>query len=154
MQELQGKLSPCEISISGVGEETVSKHVTNVTLSSAFHDDGDSITVQCHVVEKLVETLSCCNLLSIHQLPCLEGKQLADPGFGKTSKIENLLGVGDCNKAFRQEFIQPENTAILMTKTLFGWTISGQTTTGNYNRDSGNYNRCIMNSSPLMELKC
>ena len=114
-QELQAKLCPCEISISGVGGETVSKHVTNVTLSSAFHDDGDSITIQCHAVEKLVETLPCCNLSSIHQLPCLEG-QLADPGFGKTSKIEILLGVGDCNKAFRQEFIQPENTAILITK--------------------------------------
>ena len=126
-QELQAKLSPCEISISGVGGEAVSKHVTNVTLSSAFHDDGDSITVQCHVVEKLVETLPCCNLSSIHQLPCLEGKQMADPGFGKTSKIEILLGVGDCNKVFHQEFIQPENTAILITETLFGWTISGQT---------------------------
>ena len=127
-QELQAKLSPCEISISGVGGETVSKLVTNVTLSSAFHDDGDSITVQYHVVEKLVETLPCCNideLVSIHQLPCLEGKQLADPpGFGKTSKIEILLGVGDC---LSPEFIQPENTAILITKTLFGWTISGQT---------------------------
>ena len=82
-QELQAKLSPCEFSISGVGGETVSKHVTNVTLSSAFHDDGDSITVQCHVVEKLVETQPCCNLSSINQLPCLEGKQLADPGFEK-----------------------------------------------------------------------
>ena len=59
------------------------------------------------------------HLPKFYQLPSIKGKQLADPGFGKTTKIEILLGVGTCNRASYIEHVKTEEPAIRLSKTMF-----------------------------------
>jgi len=114
-KELQSELTPSTMHIEGIAGVTTSNHVATVTLCSAFQEDGDFIHVQCQVVEELPRTPSNHDLSKFYQLPSIKGKQLADPGFGKTTKIEILLGVGACNRASCVEHVKTEEPAISLS---------------------------------------
>ena len=125
-KELQSELIHSTMHIEGIAGVTTSEYVVTVILSSAFQENEDFIKVQCQVVEELPRTSSSHDLSKFYQLPSIRGKQLADPGFGKNTKIEILLGVGACNRASCVDHVKTEEPAINLRKTIFGWTINGE----------------------------
>ena len=120
-KELQSELTPSTMHIEGITGVTTSNYVAAVTLSSALQENRDFVHVQCQVVEELPKTSSNHDLSKFYQLPSIKGKQLADPGFGKTTKIEILLGVGACNRASCIEHVKTEEPAIRLSKNIFGY---------------------------------
>ena len=126
-KKLQSELTPSTKHIEGIAAGvSTSNYVATVILSSAFQENGDFIHVQCQVVVELPKTPSNHDRSKFYQMPSIKGKQLADAGFGKTTKIKILLGVGVCNSAFYIEHVKTEEPAIRLSKSIFGWTISGE----------------------------
>ena len=87
----------------------ISTHQVEVELSSAFCEEEDHITVRAHVVGHFTDDYLPQELGTIHSLPFLEGKPLADPEFDRSGKVDLLLGIVPCNQCTYDEVVSSPN---------------------------------------------
>ncbi len=80
-----------------------SKYVVNFNLSCASVDGGEKVAIQAHVVNKITSDYGPQDLSAIRALPFLEGKQLADPEFRRSGRIDLLLSIADSNRCTYDE---------------------------------------------------
>ena len=94
--------------------------------SATTHTPDDSMDVRCHVLDKLFQFRPCAEASTVLSLPVLKGKlPLADPDLGSPVRVDILLGAEDATRTFRDEIQQTPDRRIQVSKTLFGWTITG-----------------------------
>ena len=98
----------------------------NLQLCSAHTPSDDSMDIRCHVFDKLIQFTPCSEASTVLSLPILKGKlPLADPDLVSPVRVNILLGAEDVTRAFSDEIQQMPDRQIQVSKTLFGWTITG-----------------------------
>ncbi len=92
-QSLKAKKQRSVHEITGLnGTKCVtSKNEVFCILSSANETGGEEVVIRAHVVDQITSDYALQDLSSIRSLPFLQGKQLADPEFGKSGRIDLLL---------------------------------------------------------------
>ena len=83
--------------ITGLGGGITSSYQVEVNLGSAFRTGGETLNVVAHVVECITSDYPKQDLATIRQMPFLQGLHLADPEFGRSGRVDLLLGVTHCN---------------------------------------------------------
>ncbi len=108
-----------------------SKYVVNLILSSASVVEGDEVAIQAHVVNQITSDYGPQDLSAIRALPFLEGKQLADPEFGHSGRIDLLLSIADSNRCTYDESESIPDRSFRTWNSVFGWIVGGQICTPN-----------------------
>ncbi len=100
-------------------------------LSSASVVEGEEVAIQAHVVNQITSDYGPQDLSAIRALPFLEGKQLADPKFGRSGRIDLLLSIADSNRCTYDESESTPDCSFHTWNSVFGWIVGGQISTPN-----------------------
>ena len=106
-----------------------SKYAVTCTLSSVNKAGGEEVTILVHVVDCITSDYGPQDLGKIRALPFLEGKQLADPVFGQSGRIDLLLSIADSNRCTYDQSESPQDRSFRTWNSVFGWIVGGQTST-------------------------
>ncbi len=118
------------------GGSTPSNSVVTVNLNLSVNPTASQPVIQAHVVDHICDGHRAQNLDAVHQLDFLRGKTLADPYFGKSGRVDLLIGIKYANRCRRHMRIEdtPDRDLVAI-ETIFGWVIGGDT---HINEDSKN----------------
>ncbi len=94
------------------------------------------LVIQAHVVDHICDGHQAQNLAAVRQLDFLQGKTLEDPYFGKSGRVDLLIGIKYGNRYRRYMRIEdaPDRDLVAI-ETIFGWVIGDDT---HINEDSQN----------------
>ncbi len=120
---LQVKRHPHRLAIEGACGNGVSKHYVQVTFQSNV-DSKRSTTVRLSVIPKLPSAHPPLRKEDIAANPHVRDLPLADPDFG--GPLDALIGGMDSWKCFTGSFKYHPEPDIIISPTIFGWTIAGQ----------------------------
>ena len=113
--------------ISGFAGELTSNDAVRVILGTSFGGGGESINIVAQVVDCITPDYPPQDLRTIKDLPFLKNRQLADPDFGTSGRVDLLLGIVDANRCTLDESVSSSDRTIRAWNTIFGWAIGGET---------------------------
>ena len=98
-------------------------------FESACDTEGEEIAIQAHVVNQITSDYGPQDLSGIRALLFLQGKQLADPEFSHSGRIDLLLSIADLNRCMYDESESTPDRSFRAWNSVFGWIIGGQIST-------------------------
>ncbi|XP_062713791.1 uncharacterized protein LOC134290634 [Aedes albopictus] len=112
--------------VSGVGNgaKETTRGVVNLDISSRF-DDNLICRTKAYVLSKLSTNLPSREI-DISRLKCLDSLRLADPHFGRPSKIDLILGVDVFLSVVEDGKVKDEMGVPEALNSAFGWIVAGQ----------------------------
>ncbi len=124
-QSLKAKKQRSVHEITGLNgtKWVTSKNEVFCILSSANETGGEEVVIRAHVVDQITSDYALQDLSSIRSLPFLQGKQLADPEFGKSG----LIDIADTNRCIYDQSESTSDRSFRTWNSVFGWIVGGQT---------------------------
>ncbi len=116
------KRSAANNTFSGADGNFVCTQKVNVNLSPA-NNPATSISIDCFVVSKIPTSAIPGNQQQIANDPIIKDLPLADPDLG--GPIDIILGNKSRRQCVTSQTIDHKELELGLTKTIFGWTVSG-----------------------------
>ena len=71
----------------------MSKYAVQLTLGSSQVSGGETVDITAHVVDQITSDYKPQDLSGTKSMPFIKGKNLADPDFGSSGRIDLLLSM-------------------------------------------------------------
>jgi len=126
VQQLRLTRRKSSIQIIGIGQlSNKTKGIVNLHLKPHFTSDVEEI-ISAHILNKLT-TLLPLTRVTERSWPHLRGIELADPRFSVPGSIDIILGADIYGQIIQKGILRGPSNSPIAQNTVFGWIISGPT---------------------------